>query len=148
MPSARASPRARELDGATVAAASLFVDRRESTVNESGDYLFALREGAISGPEHIRAELGELLDRARPRGGTSPEEITLFKSLGLAIEDLASAALLYEKARREGRGQWVEFRCGLSVVSCRLSGSLRPGKDSRTTDNRQPDDKSQRDGTT
>ncbi|MCU1350778.1 MAG: hypothetical protein JWO56_3808, partial [Acidobacteria bacterium] len=52
---------ARELDGATVAAASLFVDRRESTVNESGDYLFALREGAISGPEHIRGELGELL---------------------------------------------------------------------------------------
>jgi ornithine cyclodeaminase len=51
---------ARELDGATVAAASLFVDRRESTVNESGDYLFALREGAISGPEHIRAEIGEL----------------------------------------------------------------------------------------
>ncbi|HUP58989.1 MAG TPA: ornithine cyclodeaminase family protein [Thermoanaerobaculia bacterium] len=99
---------ARELDGATVAAASLFVDRRESTVNESGDYLFALREGAIAGPEHIRAELGEILTGAA-RGRTSREEITLFKSLGLAVEDLASAALLYEKARREGRGKWVEF---------------------------------------
>ena len=99
---------ARELDGATVAASSLFVDRRESTVSESGDYLFALREGAISGPDHIKAELGELLT-GTAEGRTSRDEITLFKSLGLAIEDLASAALLYDKARREGRGQWVEL---------------------------------------
>jgi ornithine cyclodeaminase len=99
---------ARELDGATVAAASLFVDRRESTVNESGDYLFALREGAISGPEHIRAELGEILTGAAP-GRTSHDEITLFKSLGLAIEDLASAAYLYETAQREGIGTWIDF---------------------------------------
>ena len=99
---------ARELDGATVAAASLFVDRRESTVNESGDYLFALREGAISGPEHIRAELGEIL-AGSAAGRTSPDEITLFKSLGLAIEDLASAAFLYEKAQRLRRGLVVDF---------------------------------------
>ncbi len=99
---------ARELDSATVAAASLFVDRRESTVNESGDYLFALREGAIPGPDHIRAELGELLT-GQAAGRKSPEEITLFKSLGLAVEDLASAAFLYEKARTAGRGIWVDF---------------------------------------
>ena len=99
---------ARELDSATVAAASLFVDRRESTVNESGDYLFALKEGAISGPDHIRAELGELLT-GQAAGRKSPEEITLFKSLGLAVEDLASAAFLYEKARTAGRGIWVDF---------------------------------------
>lgn len=99
---------ARELDGETVAAASLFVDRRESTVNESGDYLFALREGAIRGPEHIRAELGEILIGTAP-GRTSESEITLFKSLGLAVEDLASAAFLYEKATREGRGAWIDF---------------------------------------
>jgi ornithine cyclodeaminase len=99
---------ARELDGATVAAASLFVDRRESTVNESGDYLFARIEGSISGPEHIRAELGEILTGSA-KGRASNDEITLFKSLGLAVEDLASAALLYEKARRENRGTWVEF---------------------------------------
>lgn len=98
----------RELDGATVAAASLFVDRRESTVNESGDYLFALREGAISGPQHIRGEIGELLT-GRAEGRKSAEEITLFKSLGLAVEDLAAAAFLYEKARRLGRGVTVEF---------------------------------------
>jgi ornithine cyclodeaminase/alanine dehydrogenase-like protein (mu-crystallin family) len=99
---------ARELDGATVAASAMFVDRRESAVNESGDYLMALREGAIGGPEHIRAELGELLTGIAP-GRTSDTEITLFKSLGLAIEDLAAAALVYEQAREVGRGQWVEF---------------------------------------
>ncbi|HET8798378.1 MAG TPA: ornithine cyclodeaminase family protein [Thermoanaerobaculia bacterium] len=99
---------ARELDGATVAAASLFVDRRESTVNESGDYLFALREGAIAGPEHIRAELGEILTGSA-RGRTQPDEITLFKSLGLAVEDLAAAAFSYDKAVREGRGTWIEL---------------------------------------
>lgn len=99
---------ARELDAATVAASSLFVDRRESTVNESGDYLGALREGAIAGPEHIRAELGEILI-GEAKGRTSADEITLFKSLGIAIEDLASAAFLFDKARRLGRGSWVDF---------------------------------------
>lgn len=99
---------ARELDSATVAAASLFVDRRESTVNESGDYLFALREGAIAGPEHIRAEIGEILIGAA-EARASRDEITLFKSLGLAIEDLAAAAFLYDKARREQRGVFVDF---------------------------------------
>jgi len=99
---------ARELDGAAVAAASLFVDRRESTVNESGDYLFALREGAIPGPEHVRAEIGELLT-GRAEGRKSDGEITLFKSLGLAVEDLSAAAFLYEKARRLGRGTTLQF---------------------------------------
>jgi ornithine cyclodeaminase len=98
---------ARELDGATVAAAALFVDRRESTINESGDYLGALRDGAISGPDHIRGELGDLL-LGRVEGRRSREEITLFKSLGLAIEDLAAAQFLYEKAVAEG-GTWIDF---------------------------------------
>jgi ornithine cyclodeaminase len=98
---------ARELDSETMAAASLFVDRRESTENESGDYLSALREGAIR-DDHIHAEIGELL-LGRAAGRTSPSEITLFKSLGLAVEDLAAAQFLYEKAGREGAGTWVDF---------------------------------------
>jgi len=98
---------ARELDGATVAAASLFIDRRESTVNESGDYLSALREGAI-GDDHIRGEIGDLLI-GKTAGRKSPGEITLFKSLGLAVEDLASAEFLFEKASREGAGTWVNW---------------------------------------
>ena len=99
--------RAREVDSATMAASSLFVDRRESTINEAGDYLFPAREGAI-GPDHIRAEIGEVLNRESP-GRTSPDEITLFKSLGLAIEDLAAAEYLYERAREQQAGSWVEF---------------------------------------
>ena len=98
---------ARELDSETMAAASLFVDRRESTENESGDYLSALREGAIH-HDHIRAEIGELL-LGRAAGRASPSEITIFKSLGLAVEDLAAAQFLYEKAGREGAGTWVNW---------------------------------------
>ncbi|HEY8204446.1 MAG TPA: ornithine cyclodeaminase family protein [Pyrinomonadaceae bacterium] len=101
------SPKARELDTATMVAATLFVDRRESALNEAGDYILAAGEGAI-GPEHIRAELGEVLIGAHP-GRTSEDEITVFKSLGLAIEDLAAAAHVYEKARTQSLGSWVEF---------------------------------------
>src|SRR6266404_6332154 len=101
------SPGAREVDTATMAAAGLFVDRRESALNEAGDYLIAAQEGAI-GPEHIRADLGEVLTNVRP-GRTSLEEITVFKSLGLAIEDLAAAAYVYQKAAATNAGSWVEF---------------------------------------
>jgi ornithine cyclodeaminase len=99
-------PTTRELDTATMAAAALFVDRRESTLNESGDYLFAAREGAI-GPEHIRAELGEVLTGAA-EGRRSEEELTVFKSLGLAVEDLAAAELVLRRAEAEGAGTVVE----------------------------------------
>ena len=97
----------RELDTATMVAASLFVDRRESALNEAGDYLIPAREGAF-GSEHIRAELGEVLIGSHS-GRTSLEEITIFKSLGLAIEDLAAVAHVYQKARQNGAGSWVEF---------------------------------------
>lgn len=101
------SPKARELDTQTMVDASLFVDRRESALNEAGDYLIPASEGAI-GPEHIRAELGEVLTGVHS-GRTSPEEITVFKSLGLALEDLAAAAHVYQKAGEEKAGSWVEF---------------------------------------
>ena len=97
----------RELDTATVADASLFVDRRESTVNEAGDYLLPLSEGAI-GPEHIRAELGELLV-GDADGRRSDDEITVFKSLGLAVEDLASAAFVLRRAEDLGVGTVVDL---------------------------------------
>jgi len=101
------SPRARELDTATVVAARLFVDRRESALNEAGDYLIPASEGAI-GPEHILADLGEVLTGVSP-GRSSSDEITIFKSLGLAIEDLAAAAHVYQKAQAANAGIWVEF---------------------------------------
>lgn len=101
------TPHTRELDGATIAAASLFVDSVESAVNEAGDYLLALQEGAIT-PEHIRAELGEVLNGTKP-GRTSSDEITLFESLGLGIEDLTVAEYLYRKAKEANKGTWVRF---------------------------------------
>jgi ornithine cyclodeaminase len=100
-------PQAREVDTATMAASSLFVDRRESTSNESGDYLFAMHDGAI-GPDHIRAEIGEILIGSKS-GRRSIDEITLFKSLGLAIEDLAAAEFTYRQAQASNIGTWVDF---------------------------------------
>lgn len=101
------SPSSREIDSATMAAARIFVDRRESALNESGDYLLAAKEGVVT-PESIIGEIGELLSQAKS-GRTSVDEITLFKSLGLAIEDVASAEYLYQKALSQSRGTWVEF---------------------------------------
>jgi len=100
-------PTTRELDTATMAAAALYVDRRESTINESGDYLFAARDGAI-GPDHIRGEIGELLIGSA-KGRRSDAELTVFKSLGLAVEDLAAAELVLERAAAEGAGAEVDL---------------------------------------
>jgi ornithine cyclodeaminase len=100
-------PTTRELDSATVAAASLFVDRRESTLNEAGDYLLAVEEQEI-GPGHIRAELGEVLEGTHP-GRTGDDELTLFKSLGIAVEDLAAAELCIARARERGIGTEIAF---------------------------------------
>jgi ornithine cyclodeaminase/alanine dehydrogenase-like protein (mu-crystallin family) len=100
-------PHTRELDTETMAAAALFTDRRESMLNEAGDYVLAQAEGAV-GPDHIRAELGELLTGAAP-GRAGDAEITVFESLGLAVEDLAAAALAYRKAAELSAGTWADF---------------------------------------
>ena len=101
------TPNARELDAATVAASSLFVDSVESATNEAGDFLRAVAEGSIS-RSHIRAELGDVLDGTKP-GRTSEDEITLFKSLGLAVEDLAAVEYLYRKSEEAGAGTWASL---------------------------------------
>jgi ornithine cyclodeaminase/alanine dehydrogenase-like protein (mu-crystallin family) len=98
---------ARELDTETVAGSSFFVDRRESALNEGGDYGLAAQEGAI-GPDHIQAELGEVLVGAHP-GRESEDELTVFKSYGIAVEDLAAAELVVRRAREQGVGVEVEF---------------------------------------
>jgi ornithine cyclodeaminase/alanine dehydrogenase-like protein (mu-crystallin family) len=100
-------PHTRELDTETVVRSSFFTDRRESCENEAGDYVIPLQEGAIS-DGHIRAELGEVLAGTGP-GRTSPQEITVFESLGLAVEDLAAAEYLMRRARETGAGTTVEF---------------------------------------
>jgi ornithine cyclodeaminase len=102
------TPASRELDVATVAAAALFPDSRESLRHEAGEYQLALEQGAIPGEEHVRAELGEVVAGLRP-GRTDDEELTLFRSLGLAVEDLAAAEVAVAGARRRGRGTEVEL---------------------------------------
>ena len=92
-------PTSRELDTEAVRQARLFVDRRESARNESGDFLIPLAEGAIN-DDHIAGELGEVVIGAIP-GRTAPDDRTLFKSLGLAVEDLAAAHLIYTKTRHD-----------------------------------------------
>jgi ornithine cyclodeaminase len=97
----------RELDTPAVVRSRLFVDRRESTLNEAGDFLFPKREGAIT-DDHIQGELGDIL-LGNIQGRQSADEITLFKSLGLAIEDVAAAHHIYVKAVAQQVGVWVEL---------------------------------------
>jgi len=100
-------PDGRELDTATVAAARLYVDRRESALNEGGDVRIPIREGAIT-PEHIVAELGEVVAGMTPGRG-SDGELTVFKSYGISVEDLAAAAHVVGGAIAGGVGARVEL---------------------------------------
>lgn len=101
------TPNARELDSAVVVRSRLYADRRESALKEPGDILVPLQDGEI-GPDHVVAELGELLI-GRGTGRRDDREITLFKSLGLAIEDLAAASYVLEQAKLRGVGTRVEL---------------------------------------
>ena len=98
---------AREIDSATVVRSRLYVDRRESALKEPGDIITPIKNGEIT-PDHIVGEVGEVLIGKAP-GRANDQEITLFKSLGLAIEDLASAHFLYAEAKRQGAGVEVEL---------------------------------------
>jgi len=98
-------PDARELDSAAVARSRVFADRRESLLHESADFLTPLREGLVS-ERSVVAELGEILI-GTARGRERADEITLFKSLGLAVEDLAAACHVHSRAEREDIGTEV-----------------------------------------
>ena len=89
---------ARELELETVAAAALFCDSRESVRNEALEFRLAVDEGVIAGEGHIRAELGEVLSGAAD-GRTPTDGLTLFRSLGIGVEDLAAATLAVRTAR-------------------------------------------------
>ena len=102
------TPQAREIDTATVAASAMFCDSRESVRHEAGEFQLAVREGAITGEEHIRAELGEVLAGSAP-GRRDDGELTLFRSLGIGVEDLAAAEIAVAAAREQGLGTEVEL---------------------------------------
>ena len=102
------TPQARELDTATVAASALFCDSRESLGHEAGEFALAVSEGLITGIDHVRGELGEVLAGLAP-GRRDDGELTLFRSLGLAVEDLAAAELAVAVARERAIGTEVEL---------------------------------------
>ncbi len=101
-------PTHREMDPDLVARGRLFVDSRAAALVESGDVVLGIQEGRF-GADHILAELGELLaDEAKPRR-RSDTEVTIFKSLGLAVEDVTAADLAYRRAVERGVGQELTF---------------------------------------
>jgi ornithine cyclodeaminase len=98
---------ARELNTEAVRRSKLFVDRLESAQAEAGDYLIPLREGAIDA-SHLKAELCDVLS-GKLKGRENRDEITLFKSVGLAVQDIAAARYVYRMAREGGLGVEVEL---------------------------------------
>jgi ornithine cyclodeaminase/alanine dehydrogenase-like protein (mu-crystallin family) len=96
-------PDQREMAGELVARARLFVDSRVGALAEAGDVVLAMREGLI-GAEHVGAELGEVVAR-HAEGRRDPREITIFKSLGMAVEDVAAAHLAWTRACERGLGR-------------------------------------------
>ena len=100
-------PSEREMDGALVARADLYVDSKEAALAEAGDIVLPIEEGLI-GASHIKAELGEVAGGIVPGRGASGR-VTIFKSLGMAVEDVAAAHLVYQRAMARGAGQVVNF---------------------------------------
>jgi alanine dehydrogenase len=101
------TPGARELDAEIIKRSKLVADSREACLKEAGDIMIPIKDGIIT-EKHIWAELGEIVNRIKD-GRTSPDEITLFKSNGLAIQDAATAKLVYDKACEAGIGMNAEI---------------------------------------
>jgi len=97
----------RELDTDAVARSRFFTDRRESCLAEAGDFRMARDEGAIT-DAHLLGEVGDVF-AGRLQGRASDGDITVFESLGIAVEDLASAHHLLKLARETGAGRWLEW---------------------------------------
>ncbi len=102
-----ALPNARELDTSAVLKSRLYTDRRESLLNEAGEFIIPKNERALT-EAHIVGELGNLVI-GKIAGRRSRDEVTLFKSLGSAIEDLAAAQHIYTKATEKQVGTWLEL---------------------------------------
>jgi ornithine cyclodeaminase len=100
-------PDLREIDGATLAAAKVVVDSREAIMAECGDILLAIQEKAITA-DHVHAEIGEVL-AGKKTGRTNADEITLYKAVGIAIQDVATAHLVYRKALERNVGTNIEI---------------------------------------
>ena len=100
-------PHVREVPAETVCRATIVVDSREAALAEAGDLIQPIRDGLLR-PEDIRAELGELI-LGRPGGRRSADEITLFKSVGVAVQDAAAARVALERAAQQRLGREVPW---------------------------------------
>jgi ornithine cyclodeaminase/alanine dehydrogenase-like protein (mu-crystallin family) len=104
------NPAGREVDADAVARALVVVESRAAALAAypagSNDLVWAIRDGAI-GPDHVHAEIGEIVSGTRP-GRTAPDQVTLYKSVGVAAQDAAAAALVLETARERGLGTEIE----------------------------------------
>ena len=101
------TPAARELDTTIIKRSMLIADSYEACLSEAGDIIIPIDEGAID-KSHMKAELGEVITGKKP-ARSSDAEITLFKSNGLAIQDVATAKLVYDKAIKAGIGKKVDI---------------------------------------
>ena len=101
------TPNAREVDSATVLSSKLVVDSREAVLKEAGDIIIPIKEGIVTA-SHIWAELGEIVI-GRKAGRTADQEMTLFKSVGLAVQDISTADLAYRHAIRRNIGTPVDI---------------------------------------
>jgi ornithine cyclodeaminase len=97
----------REVPSETVAAARVFVDDRTAALSEAGDLLLAIADGAID-ESHVVGTLGEVLI-GQVQGRTDAQQITIFESLGLGLEDIAAASQVYGRALEDGIGTDVEI---------------------------------------
>jgi len=101
-------PNERELDLKTVLKSRIFVDSREAALAEAGDLLIPIRERKIK-RSHILGEIGEVIIGSKP-GRKSDDDVTLFKSVGIGIQDCAAASLAYTKAKEAGLGKEITLR--------------------------------------
>lgn len=97
----------RELDTEAVRRARFFTDCRESCLNEAGDFLIARKEGVIT-DAHLLGELGEVF-LGKLAGRVSRDDVTIYESLGIALEDLASAHHIHRRALESGAGTWLDW---------------------------------------
>ncbi len=100
-------PSMQEIDSTTVERSLVVVDSRDAALAEAGDLIIPIQEGSIS-KDHIQAELGEIVNGVHP-GRTDDSQITLYKSVGVAVQDAAAAGLALRNAKELGIGSVIEL---------------------------------------
>jgi ornithine cyclodeaminase len=100
------TPAMQEIDWETIRRSLVVVDSREAALEEAGELIAPLNDGRMSA-DHIHAELGEIIAGQKP-GRTSAEQITFFKSVGVAVQDAAAARIVLQNGQRQNVGMLLE----------------------------------------